>query len=56
MVRNVGVVILLGIFGDEFLGVGGLAPEREVPSSMLIGWLHILVISSVARELRLVRT
>lgn len=52
MVGIVGVVILFGFFVDVLVSIGALASEREVSSGMFISGLDILVITSVAGELR----
>lgn len=47
LIREVGVVILQRCLLHIFVGIGGLATEREVAASVSISGLHILVVSFV---------
>ena len=55
LVGDVLVVLFLGVFLDIFVGVGGPAAQREVSASVSISGFYVLIVSSVAGELRRVR-
>ena len=55
LVRDVLVVVFLGVLLDVLISVGGPAAQREVSTSVSIGGFYVLIVSSVARELGGVR-
>ena len=56
LIVEVFVVIFFGRFIYEFFGICALRPQGEISSSMFVCWLHIMVVTFVARELRRVGT
>lgn len=55
LVRNILVVVFLGVLLDVLVGVGRPTAQREVSASVSISGFYVLVVSSVAGELRRVR-
>lgn len=52
LIREVGVVVLCCVFGNEVIGVGGLAAEGEVAAGVAICGLNVLIFSLMAGEMR----